>query len=151
MEFRMRSRISLIALLLAVAVLPAGAQSQAKVPYVVEFAPDKDVWQEEAGTGKQGLHFTVRFKIKRLPGAGDEPGKDYKVVVEEDGREVARFDVPPPRISEELSAVLAVDISGSMDKEVVGLQLLRKRIDQARLAARTFVDRLPLKADCGLI
>src|SRR5262249_20774170 len=70
--------------------------------------------------------------------------------VELDSREVARRDVPEPKLSDDLSAILAIDISGSMGKEVQGGKG-GKRIAQARSAARAFINRLPLKSDCGLI
>jgi Mg-chelatase subunit ChlD len=145
----MRVRFLLtLAMLFAVAVLPALGQPRQAAPFEIVFDPNRDV-QEEGGAGK-GLQFTVAFKVIRHKGATD--GKDYKIVIEEDGREVARLDVPPPaKVPEELSAVLAIDISGSMEKDIPGLKKDSKRIDQARVAATSFVQRLPGKAECGLI
>src|SRR5437879_1399546 len=96
------------------AALPAAGQLSAKAPFTVEFDPNRDVNQIDAPTGKQGLWFEIKFKIIRHGGKADEPGKEYKVVVYHDKREVTRLDVPAPKPSEELSAVLAIDISGSM-------------------------------------
>src|SRR5205085_878244 len=48
-----------------------------------------------------------------------------------------------PKVSEDLSVVLAMDISGSMKA--------RDRMVQARKAARWFLDHLSPRADCGLI
>jgi VWFA-related protein len=148
-ESPMLNRLLLtLAVLLAVAVLPALGQGRPAVPFEIVFDPSRDV-QEEGGTGK-GLQFTVSFKVIRHKGASE--GKDYKIVIEEDGREVARLEVPPPaKANEDLSAVLAIDISGSMEKDIPGLQKDKKRIDQARVAATSFVQRLPGKAECGLI
>jgi VWFA-related protein len=129
--------------------LPAGGQTTAKSPFTVDFDPSTGVQQEDRLDGKKGLHFTVRFTIVRH--GSDEPGKDYKVVVEEDGREVARVDVPAPKMSDDLSAVLTIDISGSMAKEFQAAKGKSQRIEQARVAARSFLDKIPKKADCGLI
>jgi VWFA-related protein len=147
----MRLRIVAAFLLSFVAAgVPAAGQGQSKSPFTVDFDPITGVTTEPRPDGQAGLYFTVRFSIIRQGGA-DEPGKDYKVVIENDGREVARVDVPPPKLSEELSAMLTIDISGSMAKDVQGNKTNTKRIDQARVAARSFIDRLPKKADCGLI
>src|SRR5208282_6108068 len=40
---------------------------------------------------------------------------------------------------------------GSMAKDIQGNKENKKRIDQARIAAKSFLTRLPKKADCGLI
>jgi Mg-chelatase subunit ChlD len=139
-------------LMLAGHVPPAFADGQpGKAPFTIVFDPARDVRQEQTSTGK-GLQITVAFKVIRAPGVGENDGKDYKIVIEEDGREVRRLDVPPPaKVTEDLSAVLAIDISGSMEKEIQGLQKERRRIDQARVAARSFLQRMPAKAECGLI
>ena len=83
-------------LVLALAVLPALGQGQPATPFEIVFDPSRDV--EERSDGGKGLQFTVSFKVIRHKGASE--GKDYKIVVEEDGREVARFDVPPPAAAE---------------------------------------------------
>ena len=140
----------LIAAAFVIGALPAIGQQPGKLPFKVEFDPDAGVTKEDQ-TGKEGLYFTVRFNIVRQGNAANEPGKDYKVIVLEDGREVARCDVPEPKLSDELSAVLAIDISGSMAKDIQGNKENKKRIDQARIAAESFVKRLPARADCGLI
>src|SRR5438094_5259443 len=146
----MRGNIALITVGLALATLtPAVGQTPAKSPYTVQFDPANDV-RFHGGDGEQGAFFTVNFKLIRHAGAGNEPGKDYKVLVELDGVKVAELPVPEPKLSEDLSAVLAIDISGSMGKVVQGGKG-GKRIAQARSAARSFINRLPKKADCGLI
>jgi VWFA-related protein len=137
-----------VAVLLPLGVALADPPLQ-KSPFTIEFDQATGVSQADA-EGKQGLRFTVRFTIIRHGGAADEPGKDYKVIIEEDGIERARVDVPPPKLSEDLSAVLAIDISGSMAKEIQG-NPKKTRIDQARAAGKSFIQRLPKKADCGLI
>jgi len=148
----MRSRLLLIiAAALLFAALPAVGQTPAKSPFTVEFDPNRDVTQTDAPPGQKGLWFAIKFKIIRHGAKADEPGKENKVVIYEDEREVARLDVPAPKLSEELSAVLAIDISRSMAKDVQGNKENTKRIDQARIAAQSFLQRLPKKADCGLI
>jgi Mg-chelatase subunit ChlD len=147
----MRAKVALITgCLVLLAALPAVGQTNAKAPYKVEFNPKTDVSTEGGGKGEQGLFFNIRFKLVRQDGAEAVASfKNYKVVVELDGREIERFDVPEAKISEELSTVLAVDISGSMGKIDAGQK--SPRIDQARAAAKAFVKGLPAKADCGLI
>jgi VWFA-related protein len=138
-----------IATMLALAVLPALGQPRSAMPFEIVFDPSRDVQEVGTGDGK-GLQFFVSFKVIRHKGAPE--AKDYKIVIEEDGREVARFDVPPPaKAPEELSAVLAIDISGSMEKEIPVLKKDNRRIDQARVAATSFLQRLMPKAECGLI
>src|SRR5213079_1140473 len=92
---------------------------------------------------KEGLYVTVRFTITRAAGGGEAPGADYKIVIEEDGRRVREEDVPRPTPSEDLSIVLALDTSGSMSEH--------GRMTQAKTAAGLFLDKLPGKAECGLI
>jgi Mg-chelatase subunit ChlD len=147
----MRFRFPIMAASLLFVAVPALCQTPTPSPFTVEFDPNRDVTQIEAPPGKQGLWFAITFKIVRHGGKADQPGKEYKVVVYHDKREVTRLDVPPPKLSEELSAVLAIDISGSMARDIQGNKENRKRIDQARIAAKSFIARLPRKADCGLI
>jgi VWFA-related protein len=144
---------TIIAAVLFFAALPAMGQTPAKSasPFTVEFDSKNDVTQIDPPTGQQGLWFAIKFKITRRGGKADEPGKEFKVVIYEDKREVARREVPAPKLSEELSAVLAIDISGSMARDIQGNKENKKRIDQARIAAKSFLTRLPKKADCGLI
>ncbi len=113
--------------------------------YKIEFHPEKgDVTLlDRDSEGRQGLFVKVNFTIIRESDQPDEPGMTYKVVVEEDGKFVTEVDVPRPTPSDDLSVVLSMDISGSMNDF--------GRIGQARVAARTFLTNLPAKADCGLI
>jgi VWFA-related protein len=85
---------------------------------------------------------TVRFSITHEGKDAEDLGGDYKVILYELGREVARVDLPRAT-SEDLSVILAVDISTSMAKG--------KRMEQTREAARTFFQTLPGGADAGLI
>jgi VWFA-related protein len=139
-----------IALVLLASFAASGQQSTPPT-FTVDFDPNRDVTQIDAPKGQQGIWWSIKFKIARHGGKADEPGKESQVVVRHDKREVARLDVPAPKMSEELSAVLAIDISGSMARDVQGNKENNKRIDQARIAARSFIQRLPGRADCGLI
>jgi VWFA-related protein len=144
----MRTRLGSFALvLLAIAVLPAFAQTPPAAPFKVEFDPKTGVELDVQG---KGVRVTVKFWIVRLPGKGDESGKDYKVDIAEDRRVVKSIDVPEPKIVDKLSAVLAIDISGSKDR-TTGEKNAQRRIEQSGKAADEFLKRLPAKADCGLI
>ena len=91
----MRSFVALVTAGLALAALPALGQTPAKSTYSVVFDAQRDVLFH-GGVGEQGAFFTVNFKLIRHAGAGNEPGKDYKVLVELDGRKVAELSVPEP-------------------------------------------------------
>ncbi len=125
--------------------VPLSAQQKSAVPYRIDFDSGRDVTihDGDAKTGKEGLYVTVRFTITRSAGAGEPPGTEYKVVIEEDGHRVREEDVPRPTPSEDLSIVLALDTSGSMKEH--------GRMAQAKSAAGVFLDKLPVKAECGLI
>ncbi|MCI0643125.1 MAG: VWA domain-containing protein [Gemmataceae bacterium] len=132
----------LFAVVLAAAV-PALGQDKAAAPYKIDFEPARDVTlSDKDDAGKQGLFVTVRFVIT-LDGAPETAGVEYKIIIEEDGQRVKEEDVPRPTPSEDLSVVLAMDTSGSMKEH--------GRMKQAKSAAETFLDRLPSKAECGLI
>jgi VWFA-related protein len=126
-------------------LLPVAGQQQSDVPYRIAFDADHDVTMQDKDekTGKEGLFVTVRFTITLEGNAAAAPGTDYKIIIEEDGHRVKEEDVPRPTPSEELSAVLAIDTSGSMKEH--------GRMAQAKSAAGIFLDKLPRKADCGLI
>jgi Mg-chelatase subunit ChlD len=143
---RTRLVVGLALVLLAVAVVPAFPQGSASAPFKIEFDPKNDIQPEQKG----GLQVTVKFSVVRVAGKGDEPAKNYKVVIKEDGREVKRVDVPEPKVVDRLSAVLAVDISGSKDR-TTGENNAKRRIDQSKEAATEFLKGLPAEAECGMI
>jgi Ca-activated chloride channel family protein len=144
----MRTPVAVLAAALLVAAVPALAQrpGQGPAPYRIVFDPARDVSQGREGPNNT-LYVTVRFKIegeKLTP----EVAKQYKILVKENGNIRDRKDLPQVKPSEDLSLVLAMDISGSMnepDRNKV------RRIEQARAAANLFFNKLPAKADCGLI
>jgi Mg-chelatase subunit ChlD len=138
----------LIPLLAAFALggIDATAQSKkSKAPYVVEFDRAKDITQMNVspdGT-KQGIFVKVRFSVTLDGSKVDTLGADYKLVIEEDNHEVKRVDMPRPVPSDDLTVMLALDTSGSMKEH--------GRIQQARIAADVFLNKLPRASDCGLI
>ncbi len=141
----MRKLAFLVLPLCCLLALQAPAQSKkSKMPYQVEFDAAKDVTQmDRSPDGKEGIFIKVRFAIT-LDGAKVEKfGDDHKLVIEENGQRVKEVDVPRPVASEELSVMLAIDTSGSMKEH--------RRMEQARVAADAFLQKLPVRSDCGLI
>lgn len=113
--------------------------------YRIDFNPSQDVEMlDQDEQGNKGLYIHVRFTITLESGVADLAGTDYKIKIEEEDKFVPpELDVPRPKPVEELSAVLALDTSGSMKE--------RNRMAQAKAAAQEFLRRLPARADCGLI
>jgi VWFA-related protein len=142
----MRKYALLLIPLLALCALDAPAQTKkAKTPYLVEFDRAKDIAQMSVspdGT-KKGIFVKVRFAVTLDGSKVEKLGDDYKLIIEEDGHEVKRVDMPRPVASDDLTVMLALDTSGSMKEH--------GRIEQARGAADVFLLKLPAKSDCGLI
>jgi Mg-chelatase subunit ChlD len=141
----MRIRPALLVAVLAGAALPVLAQAPAGMEYDVRIDKEQVFAAFRQPPGKPAaLYVTVQFKLAR---AADgrlvaDIGADDRIVVEEDGRPVADFDLSAPRANA-LTTVLAMDISGSMAGN--------HKIDEARHAGGVFLDRLDPRADCGLI
>lgn len=139
-------RLALIALFLGMLLVVGGtalSQDAAKVPYKIDFDSVNDVkTHEHDKDGREGLFITVKFAITGTE-AGAGVGNDYLILIEENGKEVRRVEIPRPTVSEDLSVMLAIDTSGSMKEH--------GRMPQARAAAETFLTKLPKAADCGLI
>jgi Ca-activated chloride channel family protein len=144
----MRTPLAILAAALLVAAVPTLARQPGQNPihYRIIFNPEYDVIQAREPPNNT-LYVTVRFGVegKQLT---PEVAKQYKILVKENGRERRRVDVPQVKPSEDLSLVLAMDISGSMN-ELDSKKV--RRIEQARAAANIFFNKLPAKADCGLI
>jgi VWFA-related protein len=124
------------------AVLPAPAQDPAGLQYKIEI--DGPIQSKVLNTDqKKGRYVTVQFKVRRADTGdlADVPDGD-RFVVYEDGREVKQFEIDRPRTGP-LTTVLAMDMSGSMDKS--------DKMIQAKRAANIFLDKLHDKADTGLI
>jgi VWFA-related protein len=134
--------IGTVAALLLAVTLPAAGPDQ--IPYKIAFDPDRDVrLVDEDERGKPGLFIQVQFKITREGRLATGLGKDYWILIEEDGKRVGELQLPPLPRPEDLTTVLALDISGSMSEQ--------DKIGEAKKAARTFLDKLDPRADCGLI
>jgi hypothetical protein len=138
-------KLAVLAIPLLTFFVPPAQAQKSKTAYKIEFDPSADVeqlTQSPDGT-KKAIFVRVHFSIT-LDGA--DVGKldgDYKLVIEEDGKEVKRIDVPRPKPVESISVMLALDTSGSMKEN--------RRMEQARIAAEVFLKKLPERADCGLI
>jgi VWFA-related protein len=136
----MRKYALLLVPLLALCAVDAPAQTKkAKAPYKVEFDKTKDITQDKT---KNGIFVKVRFAVTLDGSKVGNLGDDYQLIIEEDGHEVKRVDMPRPVASEDLTVMLTIDTSGSMKG---------RRIDQARGAADVFLAKLPAGSDCGLI
>jgi VWFA-related protein len=138
-----RTSLAVVALIIGLSA-PLWGQGKTAPPYRIDFDPSQDVsLLSRDDKGKKGVFINVRFTITLEAGAKDDPGAEYKVVIEEDGRRVREEDVPRPAPIENLSVMLALDTSGSMKE--------RGRMAQAKAAADAFLHRLPTTAECGLI
>jgi VWFA-related protein len=92
---------------------------------------------------KKGRYITVRFLVKRGPRTLTELGDQAdKIVIREDGDLVKELVITPPGTSA-LTAILALDVSGSMASG--------DKLSQAKRASNLFLDRLHEKANCGLV
>ncbi len=109
--------------------------------FKIDQEPVETYTRDEAG--KQVRYVTVKFTVTRAEAGTSEVGKHYKILIEENNHRVKVEDVPDARPNQDLSIVLAMDISGSMNS--------RGRMVQARKAADVFLRALPGKSDCGLI
>jgi VWFA-related protein len=141
----MRTSVAVLGGALLLAALPALAQqpAQTPVPYKLIFDPDQ-VSQGREGANNT-LYVTVRFTISQVGEVKGDAWKEYKILIKENGNKVKVVDMPQPEVVQEddLSLVLAMDVSGSMNEH--------NRIQRAREAANVFFNQLPSKAECGLI
>jgi VWFA-related protein len=145
--------------LLLGALLVSGAQGDggetaptASAPrkYTIEVDPKSVVVFRETrdAAGERPLYVTAQFKIVGADNGGDATDVTKEdIVVTEEGKPVADLEILQPRV-EKLTTVLAMDISGSMQAKS---QAGRPKIDEAKDAARIFLDSLHDKADTGLI
>jgi Mg-chelatase subunit ChlD len=142
----MRILTTVLAGALLLAAVPAVAQKTA-VPYKIEFNPERDVQRLDSYENKEGLFLSVGFTITlqgtEIDETSDNPAKNYKLRIEENGKYVKSVELPQPQPSADLAVVLAMDISSRMK--------IHGGIDQARRASGVFFNSLPAQADCGLI
>jgi Mg-chelatase subunit ChlD len=117
-----------------------GQQAENPV-FRIDQEPVETYTRDEAG--KPVRYVKVKFTVTRQGTTTSDVGKQYKIRIEENNHAVKIEDFPTPKASEDLSVVLAMDISGSMNS--------RGRMVQARKAADVFLRALPARTDCGLI
>jgi VWFA-related protein len=135
---------------LLIAVGPGAAQNAGEEArdYRIEIGSDPGSVQSGfiERDGRQRLYVTVKFKVFR--NRDNAPANDVTddIRVEEDGRPVEELEITRPR-AQKLTTVLALDVSGSMEALSAGV----RKMDEAKVAARTFLDRLDARADTGLI
>jgi len=135
-----------LAIALGVALLaavPAPGHDELPPPYKIEIDPQSVVSGVRDRADQKGLYITLGFKVRRTSdgAVAIDVSKD-EIQVEEDGVPVDQLEIHQPRV-ENLTTVLAIDVSGSMQSN--------HKIDQARKAARTFLDHLDARVDAGLI
>jgi VWFA-related protein len=93
--------------------------------------------------GKQTLYVTVQFKIVNADGSLADDIEPGEIIVKENGQPVASVEVQAPNATHALTAMLAMDVSGSMAEN--------SKILEARQAARLFLDRLNPRSASGLL
>lgn len=136
----MRRCLAVVAIVPFLASLPVPAQDSANTSYEVIIDKVHTVVRDREG--ERGRFVTVHFRLQHA-GTGElATDVNDDLVVFEDNQRVGKVEIHRPR-SNELTTVLALDISGSMDKS--------DKMDQAKKAANLFLDKLHAKADCGLI
>ncbi len=140
----MRLRPSLILLIVCAAALPVLAQGPGGMDYDLRIVDQVFAAVRQPPGKPSALYVTVQFKLLRTSSGTPVPelGADDQIVVQEDGRPVAEFDLSPPKANA-LTTMLALDVSGSMESN--------GKIAEARSAACVFLDKLDPRADCGLI
>lgn len=130
-------RFTLTALLV---LLPGSAGASAS--YRIEKAGNTLVATRNRD-GKPALYVTVKFRIIRADGQAAEDVEKEQILVEEDGQRVTELEIHRPDSLDPLTAFLTLDVSGSMAE--------RGKMDQAKHAAKLFLDRLNSRTDCGLL
>jgi VWFA-related protein len=125
-----------------VAVMPVTAESPASgAEYHVDI---EKIYNPPQHEGQKGVWVTVQFRIKRRDGSpAADLTPDHLIVIKEDHVKVAQVKPHQPKAPEDLTAVLALDISGSMKDH--------GKMEQARQAALRFLGQLHDNANCGVI
>jgi VWFA-related protein len=124
-------------------LLAQGPRSSPAVQYKIDLNNDHVTRSFTERNGKKALWVTAQFKVLCVSDGtlANDVAKD-EIVVEEDGQRVDSLEIHAPR-SQKLTTVLAIDISGSMAGH--------GKMEEAKKAARAFLDHLDAKADTGLI
>jgi VWFA-related protein len=124
-------------------LLAQGPRGTPAVQYKIDLNNDHVTRSFTERNGKKALWVTAQFKVLRLSdGALANDVAKEEIIVEEDGQRVESLEIHAPR-SQKLTTVLAIDISGSM--------AVHGKMEEAKKAARAFLDHLDAKADTGLI
>jgi len=147
----MRGLLIGLALVLPFVALPAAAQQQKPLYEIKKEQVQKDGQTQDRlhltrrpdAQGRPTLYVTFQFTIVGPDGQLADDVKPDEIVVEEDHRRVGDLKVQTPSALDNLTTVLAIDISGSMAEH--------GKMEQAKQAANRFLDRLHARADCGLI
>jgi VWFA-related protein len=144
----MNARLLLVVFALCLAAVPALGQEQAPIYRIEKEQMQKDGKSQDrvrvfrrTEDGKSTLYVTVQFLLTR----DGQPAYDVKpeeIVVKENGRQVGDLQVLPPTAAP-LTTVLAIDISGSMADH--------GKLNEAKQAARLFLEQLRPQSECGLI
>lgn len=134
-------------LILFLSALPVTAQSPGPVLYQIVKEGGKDgkvLVTTRDRNGQPTLYVTVQFRIESAKDGqvATNVGKD-EILVEEDKRRVTDLEIYQPRALDPLTVVLVLDTSGSMTQG--------NKLEEAKQAARLFLDTLHEKVDCGLI
>jgi VWFA-related protein len=139
----MRALAMLVLTVSVLAAAPGAAQEAGGGAYQVQVLPDGVQHYFGAEEGRRGLHVQVKFRVLRQgDGSMATDVRTDEIVVREDGREVQRLKIDAPGVRK-LTTVLALDISGSMAGH--------HKLEEAKKAAFSFLDRLDDRADVGLI
>src|SRR5581483_4777700 len=93
--------------------------------------------------GNSTLYVTIQFMITTADGKTVFDIPPDEIVVKENDQIVKDLEIHTPKALEPLTTMLAIDISGSMADH--------HKMDEAKQAARVFLDRLDSKSQCGLV
>lgn len=91
----------------------------------------------------------VTFRLRTAQDAVRAENDHDMIVIKEDGKEAHREAIQKVR-SRELTILMAMDVSGSMGRKSSDSNTLTK-MEEAQSAAKLFLERLPSKADAGLL
>lgn len=156
---RSRFPLTILSLLFGCAYLWAQSGNQAPLYKIQKDRVEKDGKSEDRiytvrrpdAQGKSTLFVTVQFQITGANGELADDVRPDEIVIKEDGRKVTSVDIQPPTANEPLTALLAIDISGSMAEQAKLTDSNTDKMTEAKRAAKLFLDKLNSKSECGLI
>lgn len=100
------------------------------------------------GTNTTEIVIDVTFRLRAAKDVVRTENDQDMVVIKEEGKEVYRIPLQKVR-SRELTTMMAMDVSGSMGRKSIDSPLTK--MQEAQAAAKLFLERLPPKADAGLL